>query len=253
MDYENFCKNLQRIKDTLERYHEEEEKIYKDNISFLDQLIEVGTYRKISVTHKEFLRELFNGKVSTISNTKTSVTYQKHNNDIYNKFTNSNNLYTNNETLKNTAVKPITEEEVIRKFMEAYNNNKLSDEYVCLTVDDKYAYSLSTMINVKEWEAFIDKNNITLTEGPRAKYYAYKVPEKNNIYFLVPTEAMKESFSETRIIQNAFLTFFNFDWEKYGDSKRAILVKPAIVKEKDGAFKLLKNNKGEIYKGILKF
>lgn len=252
MDYENFCKNLQRIKDTLERYHEEEEKTYKDNISFLDQLMEVGTYRKISVNHKEFLRELFTSRGATISNTKTSVTYQKYNNDIYNKSTNSNDVYTNNETLKNTAVKPSTEEEVIRKFMETYNNNSLSSEYLCLKVDDKYADSLSSM-DVKDWKSFSGKNEITLIEGSREKYHAYKVAKDKAVYFLVPTEAMKESFGGLRVIQNAFPTFFDFDLNECNESKHATLVRPAIVAEKDGVFKLYKDKTGVVYKGILKF
>lgn len=277
MDYENFCSNIRRLKDTLEKYHVEEERIYNENIRFLEELKELANFKKITMDNREFLLEVLAKKNEGTSSENKNMerkykyvreasewnTYSlndgasiKETNESLKSNANIINdrvdtpIKSTNEASSNSTEHNSEEENAMSEFMENYNNGKLAPTYECLTVADEWADKLSVM-DIPDWAYFPEKDKITLVRGDREKYYAYRAVSGKRVYFLVPKGV---SLSGIQVIQNAFPTFFDFNLEECTDTiKTAKVIRPAIVVEENNEFKLYINKYGKKYKGIIEF
>lgn len=261
MDYERYLGKLQDIKNALEEGHKnklkKEEELFQDNIGFIDELMHDITYKQITEESVEFIQNFLQRKIDTSvyvaqpningNNSCNKNNEIKLNNKSANTVTNETDMIKREKQL--TDVSPSQEDVVIQEFMDKYNHNKLPDDYKILSVTDSFATELSR-INRKGWDAYPDKAEITLSEGSNAMYYAYSIKENPNSYFLVLAKQFRSQFGGIRVIQNAYLTFFEFDIDVcLTVPKPAKLVKPAIVKLVDGKYQLA----GKAWKGKIEF
>lgn len=261
MDYERYLGKLQDIKIALEEGYKsklkKEEELYQDNIGFIDELMHDITYKQITEENIEAIKNVLQMNVDTslyFAQTKPNGNNSCNKNSDTRLNNKSANILPTDSDMTTcekqpNGVSPSKEEVAIQEFMDKYNHYALPVDYKILSVTDSFADELSR-VNRRDWDAYPNKSEITLSERSNGMYYAYAVKENSNDYFLVLAKQFRSQFGGIRVIQNAYPAFFDFDVDACLTAPKPIkLVKPAIVKLVNGKYQLA----GKAWKGKIEF
>ncbi|MDO4921882.1 MAG: hypothetical protein Q4E64_08690 [Phascolarctobacterium sp.] len=267
MDYEYYQGKLQDIKNALDEGYKscadnfkKQESLYKDNIYFIDTLMQDITYKKITEDNLAIIQKILRGEFTDSAlpsqlskkdeNEKSSIDSLQIQRgttpDMISKFSYGENIREASSS----------EIEAVKKFIEAYKAGQLSSNYETLGISKTYAQIFAFM-NKDRWKAYQDKDKISLSAKNvnRILYFAHAVEGKSNVYFLTPSRTEMAAFGGTKAIQSAYPAFFDFDMEVCAteNKKVAKLIAPAVVVKKDDEYKLYVDKNGKAWKGKIEF